>query len=170
MEKEIAIETLGYGYLYNYNPYTQKYACIDRDSVDFYFNELPVSKFNTVATEGNITYSENSFEEAALFMIQKKNSMHHLPNDEIERLAWLLEESGEVVQAIGKIQRFGWHQPKPSNAEVTGLSMLTQEVGDLIAIINIMVERGDLKKEELEQAAARKREKLKNYTKYNEIS
>jgi len=73
-------------------------------------------------------------------------------------LALVVEEAGEVLQAIGKIQRFG-----PTNwwdkEELTNLEALAYEIGDLLEVI----ERLDLPKHLIEAGRRRKRERLKRY-------
>lgn len=58
----------------------------------------------------------------------------YLPTDFEGRVAWLLEECGEVVQAIGKAGRFGLRSRDPR----TGLSnaeQLSDEITDLLRAI-----------------------------------
>ena len=58
---------------------------------------------------------------------------------EVERLALLGEECGEVMQVIGKILRHGYESHHPDDKKVkktTNRDMLTKEVGDLVAAID----------------------------------
>jgi len=70
------------------------------------------------------------------------------------------EECAEVIQAITKIMRFGmedaWPKDGPNNK-----SRLEEEVGDLLCMIDIMIERGILSDSIINAARKNKREKLK---------
>ncbi len=75
-----------------------------------------------------------------------------------EYLPLVTEEAGEVLQAIGKVQRFGsdnrWERQGCSNLEA-----LAYEVGDLLEVIDCL----DLPEALIEEGRIRKREKLKVY-------
>ena len=58
---------------------------------------------------------------------------------EIERLAILAEECGEVAQAVGKVLRFGWEGQSPYGGRVNRVA-LEREVGNLRAIVNLMLD------------------------------
>ena len=69
----------------------------------------------------------------------------------------LQEECAEVTQAISKIFRFG------SSAEHNGRtnqSRLSEEVGDLLCMIDLLVERGIVSDTDINQARLKKRDKL----------
>ena len=77
--------------------------------------------------------------------------------DTREILIILQEECAEVTQAISKIFRFG------SSAEHNGRtnqSRLSEEVGDLLCMIDLLVERGIVSDTDINQARLKKREKL----------
>lgn len=64
---------------------------------------------------------------------------------EDERLAMLLEELGESIQVIGKIQRHGYESFDPTKADPpTNRHMLEKELGDVFAIVELLVTAGDL--------------------------
>ena len=70
------------------------------------------------------------------------------------------EECAEVTQAISKIFRFGFESKHP----VTGKSnqeSLEEEVGDLLAMIEIMVQKCIISDSGVNDARIAKREKLK---------
>jgi NTP pyrophosphatase (non-canonical NTP hydrolase) len=56
-----------------------------------------------------------------------------------ETLLILMEECAEVTQAISKCFRFGPDQLKPGK-ERTNLSMLEEEIGDLMAMVVLLVD------------------------------
>ena len=77
-----------------------------------------------------------------------------------ETLLITQEECAEVTQAISKIMRFGlndaWPKDGPNNK-----SRLEEEVGDLLCMIDIMIERGIISDSPVNAARQAKREKLK---------
>ena len=50
----------------------------------------------------------------------------------------LSEESGEVVQAVGKIQRFGEHDFHEKTGNIENIELLRQEVNDLVAVAEML--------------------------------
>lgn len=77
-----------------------------------------------------------------------------------EALVITMEECGELVQSCSKIIRHGTHSEKGEK----WLSSLTEEAGDVLAMIHILVEKGLLDHKELESRIAVKRKKLKKYS------
>jgi NTP pyrophosphatase (non-canonical NTP hydrolase) len=75
-----------------------------------------------------------------------------------EALLITQEECAEVTQAISKVFRFGmdaqWPQGSPTNKE-----KLEEEVGDLLAMLDILIEQ-TLSNSHVQQARASKRIKL----------
>ena len=73
------------------------------------------------------------------------------------------EECAEVTQAISKIFRFGFDSKHP----VTGKSnkeSLEEETGDLLAMIDILVEKCIISDSAVNHARKAKREKLKRWS------
>ncbi len=71
------------------------------------------------------------------------------------------EECAEVIQAISKIRRFGLtteHNGKSNQ------SHLEEEVGDLMCMIELMVEKGIVDEVACIEAARRKRFKLQEWS------
>lgn len=66
------------------------------------------------------------------------------------------EECGELVQACMKIARWGMDKKKHTS--------LLEEAGDVKCMLDLMIENGMFTKEELNDAAKHKRNKLKRYT------
>jgi len=81
-----------------------------------------------------------------------------------ETLLILMEECAEVTQAISKCFRFGPHQLKPGK-ERTNLSMLEEEIGDLMAMIELLVDcKVGITDKGLDEAKMKKFEKLKQWS------
>lgn len=75
----------------------------------------------------------------------------------------LQEECAEVIQAVSKISRFGIDNVKPGKPK-TNREHLEEELGDMLAMIDIMLERGVISWENLEIAKQAKIEKLKKWS------
>ena len=72
------------------------------------------------------------------------------------------EEAGEVIQEIAKCFRFGidgTHKSGESHRE-----MLTQEVGDLMLMCDLLVEAGVITQAGITAAKQRKRDKLHQWS------
>jgi len=74
------------------------------------------------------------------------------------------EECAEVTQAISKVFRFGLNERWPEPINPTNKERLEEEVGDLLCMIDIMVEKGIISDEKLNKARINKREKLKTWS------
>jgi NTP pyrophosphatase (non-canonical NTP hydrolase) len=83
-------------------------------------------------------------------------------NSETQILLIAQEECAEVIQAISKVFRFGID--REHNGQ-TNYERLTEEVGDLICMINLMVEKGIIEETKLNIAATQKRFKLEKWSK-----
>lgn len=71
------------------------------------------------------------------------------------------EECAEVIQAISKVFRFGVdgvHEGK------TNRESLTEEVGDLLCMINLLSECGILDESKVKFCSAKKKEKLEKWS------
>lgn len=84
-----------------------------------------------------------------------------------EILDIMQEECGEVVQMISKCRRFGLDNKYGDNAE-TNRARLTEEVGDIMCMIQLMQEAGIVDIAEVMFAAGKKRVKLKEWSKVYE--
>jgi hypothetical protein len=78
----------------------------------------------------------------------------------------LQEECAEVTQAISKIFRFGMDTQWPEGAP-TNKWKLEEEIGDLLAMIDILVENGTLSDSYINQGRKNKRNKLKEWSSFN---
>lgn len=86
-----------------------------------------------------------------------------------EALNLLQEECAETIVVISKIRRFGIDTPynKDNNFNQTSESKrdsLHQEIGDVLLLVDLLVEYNLLDKEKLNNAKQLKREKLKKYS------
>jgi NTP pyrophosphatase (non-canonical NTP hydrolase) len=70
------------------------------------------------------------------------------------------EECAEVTQSISKIFRFGFDSKNPYTNK-TNQQSLEEEVGDLLAMVDIMVEKCIISDSNVNAARKAKREKLK---------
>lgn len=75
----------------------------------------------------------------------------------------LSEECAEVIQAISKCHRFGIDNMKPGQGK-TNREHLEEEVGDLLAMIDILTGDETLSRSMIHQAAERKIDKLKQWS------
>ena len=75
----------------------------------------------------------------------------------------LSEECAEVIQAISKCHRFGLDNVKPGKPK-TNREHLEEELGDLLAMVDIMLDKGMIQQENLDIAKVNKIEKLKQWS------
>ena len=73
------------------------------------------------------------------------------------------EECAEVSQAISKIFRFGWSSCHPDTG-VSNKDHLEMEIGDLQAMIDILIEKCIISDEKVNAARIAKKEKLKKWS------
>lgn len=85
-----------------------------------------------------------------------------LTSKQQEVLAIAQEECAEVIQAISKVFRFGIDA---SHNGVTNREHLTVEAGDLMCMLDLMVELGMIDELEMIEASANKRIKLETWSK-----
>ena len=81
-----------------------------------------------------------------------------------EVLSIAQEECGEVIVAISKIFRFGFDSRWPEGG-VDNRARLTEELGDLLAMVKLMSEYDIVDLEEMAKAGERKITKLKTWSK-----
>ena len=80
-----------------------------------------------------------------------------------EILCILQEECAEVSQVVCKIRRFGIDQIN-YHSNKSQQETLEDEIGDLLCLIDIAIERKMLNLDRLHQAKQNKREKLKTWS------
>jgi len=86
-----------------------------------------------------------------------------LSSEEIEALAILAEECGEVIQAVAKILRHGPDQRYPDSRSSSNSEWLSVEVGDVFAAVDIAAKQGVLNRDIIENA---RRNKLRHITQW----
>jgi NTP pyrophosphatase (non-canonical NTP hydrolase) len=86
-----------------------------------------------------------------------------------EAMDILQEECAEVIQAVSKISRFGLDNYKP-NKPKTNREHLEEELGDMLAMIDILQEMDVVSYTNIEKAQAAKIEKLKQWSNIYEQS
>jgi NTP pyrophosphatase (non-canonical NTP hydrolase) len=86
--------------------------------------------------------------------------------DDVQREVMLIaqEECAEVTQAISKVFRFGLDA---SHNERTNKQRLTEEVGDLLCMIELMMAKGLMDPMEVLDAKKNKYEKLTKWSNIN---
>lgn len=82
---------------------------------------------------------------------------------QVEALALLIEECGEVVQAAAKILRHGPDQRYPDSRSPSNSEWLSTEVGDVFAAVDIAAKQGVLNRDIIENA---RRNKLRHITQW----
>ena len=75
----------------------------------------------------------------------------------------LQEECAEVIQAVSKVSRFGIDNYNPGKPK-TNREHMEEELGDLLAMVDIMLEQGIVSWDNLEVAKQAKIEKLKKWS------
>ena len=86
-------------------------------------------------------------------MLKKENEIMNI----------LSEECAEVIQSISKCNRFGVDNLKPGKPK-TNREHLEDELGDVLAMIDIMLEHDIIQREKLDEAKTNKFEKLKKWS------
>lgn len=74
-----------------------------------------------------------------------------------------LEECAEVTQAISKVFRFGWDSTHPDTPNVSNKMHLEEEVGDLMFMLNLLLEKGILNETNVNIAFLNKGAKLRKW-------
>lgn len=83
-----------------------------------------------------------------------------MDNEVKEILCITQEECAEVSQAVSKIFRFGWDSVHPKTG-VNNKEHLEEEVGDLLCMVDILIEKCIISDSAVNEARKTKREKLK---------
>ena len=84
-----------------------------------------------------------------------------------EALGILQEECAEVIVEVSKIRRFGLDTVHHKTGE-NHRDMLALEVGDVLAMVDILLEQGVLTQAELDTAKQSKKDKLRKWSKIYE--
>lgn len=84
---------------------------------------------------------------------------------EIERLAILAEQCGEVAQAIAKVMVHGW-KVQSGDFGISYRVGLERKIGAVRAAVNMMLDAGDVRLAELQAWQRNKRERLAKWAKH----
>jgi NTP pyrophosphatase (non-canonical NTP hydrolase) len=87
-----------------------------------------------------------------------------MKNCEKQILLIAQEECAEVTQAISKVFRFGFDSVWPENSTEDNRIKLQNEVGDLLAMIELMIEKGIINETQTYQACLQKKIKLRTWS------
>lgn len=118
-----------------------------------HWNKLCLEKIEVVKNLSDVEYNQLLSRLSKLEKIVDKNpedwgsssqqpSLHHnkLTPAELERLAYLAEECGEVIQAVNKIIRHGYDSRDPTNPSHKGNRFdLTREIVDVGHTISLII-------------------------------
>jgi NTP pyrophosphatase (non-canonical NTP hydrolase) len=93
-----------------------------------------------------------------------KGHFNELMPAELERLALLSEECGEVIQIIGKIIRHGYESCNPNDPEgVTNRELLEKELGDVDFATALLCRAKDVRRWKIESHSEVKGLKIGKY-------
>ena len=92
--------------------------------------------------------------------MQENDNMNEQDNEVMDILQ---EECAEVIQAVSKVRRFGIDNAKP-NTEYTNREHLEEEIGDLLAMVDILLINNVVSWANLHSAKRAKIEKLKKWS------
>ena len=96
------------------------------------------------------------------------NHFNDLTEAELERLAILIEECGEVIQAGTKILRHGYESNNRGKLTETNRQALQREIGDLFHAFTRMEVAGDLNREAIHAHASSKPAAIEPYLHHQE--
>ena len=80
-----------------------------------------------------------------------------------EILNILQEECAEVIQMVSKCRRFGIDNIH-IKSEMPNREKLTEEIGDMLAMVELLIEEGVITAEQLDDAKVAKIQKLKKWS------
>ena len=86
-----------------------------------------------------------------------------MDNEIKEILCITQEECSEVSQSVSKIFRFGWGSVHPKTG-VNNKEHLEEEIGDLLCMVDILIEKCIISDSAVNAARQAKREKLKQWS------
>jgi hypothetical protein len=94
----------------------------------------------------------------------------NLKDAEIERLAKLAEECGEIIQMVGKTLVHGWGSFHPRFPEEgTNREKLEKEIGGLACVIDMMIAAGDVSENSIMLANDQKTQTIGKYLHHQEV-
>lgn len=97
------------------------------------------------------------------------NHFNQLTPAEAERLSLLLEEMGEAIRIIGKIQRHGYESYNPFDETMThNRSLLEKELGHVTHALALMFNNRDINPYIIDKHADKKEESVKPWLHHQE--
>ncbi len=115
--------------------------------------------------------SETALKRIAI-SIEAEEAVRDIPGlsaAEIERLAMLQEECGEVIHAAAKVLRHGWESQSPYGGKPNRVA-LEREIGNVRAVVNLMLDAGDVRLRDVQSWQRCKRLALPKWTHHQEDS
>ena len=91
------------------------------------------------------------------------NNFNKLTPSQAERLALLLEECGEAVQAVGKILRHGYGSCHPDITTCNNKEDLEKEIGHIKCAMGFLYENGDIQEERVDEYWLKKQFEIRKY-------
>ena len=88
---------------------------------------------------------------------------NQLSDAEAERLAILAEECAEVIQAVGKIKRYGYQNWWPKDTGFTNRQRLEYELGHVDAAVSRLVYAAQISRDEIDRHRSAKLESIKPF-------
>jgi hypothetical protein len=88
---------------------------------------------------------------------------------QIERLALLIEECGEVQQIMGKILRHGYESFHPNDPATTNRELLAKELGHVNYAAVLMADNNDFNSDLLHQSLSDKRITVEQWLHYQGV-
>lgn len=113
--------------------------------------------------------AEDGPEASEIRWFEKRPTVHfnQLRPGELERLALVMEECGEVIQAIGKVMRHGYNSCHPTTYR-ENREILERELGDLAFAMDLLAER-DLRYDNVQRAAYDKADRVQQFLHHTDI-
>lgn len=112
-----------------------------------------------------------AYEGERAYLLGKNRAMtehfNRLTPTELELLALLSEEAGEIVQVVGKILRHGLESCHPDGGP-PNYKLLESEIGDSIAATRLLASAGMIDMTRVEEAADEKLRKVFKYLHHTE--
>ena len=81
-----------------------------------------------------------------------------------EALVIMQEECAEVIQAVSKIIRFGYDSRYPTEDCASTRECLTMEIGQVLCMVNILIEQNIINEDDMLAAMEHKKIKLETWS------